>query len=164
MRRVVRMHLATPGRVGQADLAHGEHLTGARAVGDRQLDLGVSQLPGVGAALFIGVEHSVNALSAMSGVGPLHQVRVSNPAACRSANKVGDQPPRSNPTSTLRSSPTRARRSGISQRNSAARGSPGWAITTSSGSPPASVTQVSSVAGAGNFNRGTWVLAILRVP
>ena len=40
----------------------------------------------------------------------------------------------------------------------------GWAITTKSGSPAASDTQVSTVAGAGNFSRGTWVLAILRVP
>ena len=77
---------------------------------------------------------------------------------------MGDQPPRSNPTSTRRSSPTIARSCGISRRNSEANEAAGSAITTSSGSPAASVTQVSTVAGAGNFNRGTWVLEILRVP
>ena len=100
----------------------------------------------------------------MSAVAPLRQVRVSNPAASRSANSVGDQPPRSNPTSTRRSSPTVARSSGINRRSSAASEAAGSAITTSSGSPAASDTQVSTVAGAGNFNRGTWVFAILRVP
>ena len=107
---------------------------------------------------------SVNWCSSMSAVAPLRQVRVSNPAASRSANSVGDQPPRSNPTSTRRSSPTVARSSGISRRSSAAREAAGSAITTSSGSPAASDTQLSTVAGAGNFNRGTWVFAILRVP
>ena len=105
-----------------------------------------------------------NVCSSMSAVAPLRQVRVSNPAACRSANNVGDQPPRSNPTSTRRSSPTVARSSGISRRSSAAREAAGSAITTSSGSPAASDTQVSTVAGEGNFNRGTWVFAIARVP
>ena len=57
-----------------------------------------------------------------------------------------------------------ARRSGINRRSSEASEAPGWASTTSSGSPAASATQVSTVAGAGNFNRGTWVFAILRVP
>ena len=107
---------------------------------------------------------STNALASMSAVAPLRQVRVSNPAACRSANNVGDQPPRSNPTSTRRSSPTMARSWGSNRRSSAASEAAGSASTTSSGSPAASATQVSTVAGAGNFNRGTWVFAIRRVP
>jgi hypothetical protein len=43
-------------------------------------------------------------------------------------------------------------------------GGGGFGSTTSSGSPAVSDTQLSTVAGAGDFNRGTWVLAILRVP
>ena len=43
------------GGVGQADLAHRERLTGAGPVGDVQLDLGVGQCPGVGAAVLVGV-------------------------------------------------------------------------------------------------------------
>ena len=54
--RVVRMCICrVRGGVEQADLAHREHLTGAGPVGDGQLDLGVGQCPGVGAAVLVDV-------------------------------------------------------------------------------------------------------------
>jgi hypothetical protein len=93
-----------------------------------------SEPPRVSAAVLVGV-----AVGCRTG-----RIRV--------GNSVGDQPPRSTPTSTRRSSPTVARGSGISRRSSAAGEAAGSAVTTSNGSPAASHTQVSTVAGAGNFN------------
>ena len=54
--RVVRMCICRVRAVSvQADLAHREQLTRAWPVGDVQLDLGVGQCPGVGAAVLVGV-------------------------------------------------------------------------------------------------------------
>ena len=49
------VHLAGPGGVEQADLAHPEHLTGAGPFGDVEFDFGVGQCPGVGAAVLVGM-------------------------------------------------------------------------------------------------------------
>ena len=99
----------------------------------------------------------------MSAVAPLRQVRVSNPAACRSANSVGDQPPRSNPTSTRRSSPTVGAARG-SAAQLGGQGSGRFGHHHQQRIPGGPHTQLSTVAGAGNFNRGTRVFAIPRVP
>ena len=48
----------------------------------------------------------VNASAGRSGAGPLRQVSRSNPAAVMSANRAGDQPPRSKHTVTRRPWPT----------------------------------------------------------
>ena len=80
-----------------------------------------------------------------------------------SANSSGDQPPRSKQTVTRRL-PAIWRSRGSSRRSSLASDSDGSAITTSTGSPAASATQVSAVAGAGNFSRATWVFCTVRVP
>ena len=52
----------------------------------------------------------------------------------------------------LRGGPAMPRSGGSRSRIWVAREDEGWAITTSSGSPALSVTQVSSVAGPGNFS------------
>ena len=106
----------------------------------------------------------VNASAGRSGAGPLRQVSRSNPAAVMSANRAGDQPPRSKHTVTRRSWPAMARRSGSRRRSSPASESDGSATTMNTGSPSWPVTQVSIVAGAGNFSRATWVFCTIRVP
>src|SRR5674476_910428 len=58
---------------------------------------------------------SVNRSGSMFLAEPLRQVSTSKPAASMYANNFGDQPPRSNPTSTRRVSPTAQRRSGSSR-------------------------------------------------
>ena len=106
----------------------------------------------------------VNVSAGSSGAGPLRQVSRSNPAAVMSANRAGDQPPRSKHTVTRRPWPAMARRSGSSRRSSPASESDGSAVTMNTGSPSWPVTQVSIVAGAGNFSRATWVFCTFRVP
>ena len=106
----------------------------------------------------------VNSPAGTSGAGPLRQVSRSNPAPVMSANRAGDQPPRSKHTVTRRPWPTMARRSGSSRRSSPASESDGSATTMNTGSPSWPVTQVSIVAGAGNFSRATWVFCTFRVP
>ena len=64
----------------------------------------------------------------------------------------------------LASGPAMARRLGSSFLICAASEVDGSAMTTSSGSPAPSVTQVSSVAGPGNFSRATCIFCISRVP
>ena len=81
-----------------------------------------------------------------------------------SANTAGDQPPRSKHALTFRPLPTTCRSCGSSRLISAGGDSDGSATTINTGSPPESVTQVSMVAGAGNFSRATWVFCTLRVP
>jgi hypothetical protein len=53
----VRVDVHLPGSSGvvQADLAHRERFALAGPVGDVQLDLGVGQCPGVGAAVLVGM-------------------------------------------------------------------------------------------------------------
>ena len=106
----------------------------------------------------------MNASAGRSGAGPLRQVSRPNPAAVMSANRAGDQPPRSKHTVTRRPSPTTCRSWGSSRRSSPARESDGSATTMNTGSPSWPVTQVSIVAGAGNFSRATWVFCTFRVP
>ena len=81
-----------------------------------------------------------------------------------SANRSGDQPPRSKHNMGLRSSPAIWRSLGSSSLICAASEVDGSAMTTSSGSPAPSVTQVSSVAGPGNFSRATCIFCMSRVP
>ena len=138
---------------------------GAGPVGDVQLDLGVGQCPGVGAAVLVDV----------GVLGELvlrrrRRWRLCARSGCRTRPRAG----RRTTSETSRRGRTRPAPGGRRRPGRAARGSAGAArrparrpvaaITTSSGSPAASATQVSTVAGAGNFNRGTWVFAILRVP
>ena len=81
-----------------------------------------------------------------------------------SANRSGDQPPRSKHSMGLASGPAMARSPGSSSLICAASEVDGSAMTTSSGSPAPSVTQVSSVAGPGNFSRATCIFCMSRVP
>ena len=106
----------------------------------------------------------VNVSAGRSGAGPLRQVSRSNPAAVMSANRAGDQPPRSKHTVTRRPSPTTWRSCGSSRRSSPASESDGSATTMNTGSPSWPVTQVSTVAGAGNFSRAMCVFCTSRVP
>ena len=106
----------------------------------------------------------VNSSAGRSGAGPLRQVSRSNPAAVMSANRAGDQPPRSKHTVTRRPSPTTCRSCGSSRRSSPASESDGSATTMNTGSPSWLVTQVSPVAGAGNFSRAMCIFCTSRVP
>jgi hypothetical protein len=106
----------------------------------------------------------VNSAAGRSGAGPLRQVSTSNPASVMSANRAGDQPPRSKHTVTRRPPPTTCRSWGSRRRTSPASESDGSATTMNTGSPSWSVTQVSIVAAAGNFSRATWVFCTCRVP
>ena len=106
----------------------------------------------------------VNVSAGRSGAGPLRQVSRSNPASVMSANSAWDQPPRSKHTVTRRPSPTICRRWGSSRFSSPARDSDGSAATMNTGSPSWSVTQVSVVAGAGNFSLAMCVFCTVRVP
>ena len=81
-----------------------------------------------------------------------------------SANRSGDQPPRSKHKVTSRSSPARSRSWGSRSRIWLASEDDGCAITTSSGSPALSVIQVSSVAGPGNFSLATCIFCTSLVP
>src|SRR6266700_6063841 len=80
------------------------------------------------------------------------------------ANRSGDQPPRSKHKVTFRPSPARSRSFGSRSRIWLAREDDGCAITTSSGSPAPSVTQVSSVPGPGNFSLATCIFCTSRAP
>ena len=106
----------------------------------------------------------VNSSADRSGAGPLRQVSRSNPASVMSANRAGDQPPRSKHTVTRRPSPDDLPQRGSSRRSSPARESDGSATTMNTGSPSWSVTQVSMVAGAGNFSRAMCIFCTFRVP
>ena len=106
----------------------------------------------------------VNASAGMSVAGPLRQVSRSNPAPVMSANRAGDQPPRSKHTVIRRPSPAISRSCGSSRRSSPASDSDSSAATMNTGSPSWLVTQVSPVAGAGNFSLAMCVFCTVRVP
>ena len=79
-------------------------------------------------------------------------------------NTVGEYPPRSKTTVHARSGPITARSRGSSRASSPARDAEGSAVTTSTGSPSASVTQVSSVAGPAIRIRAMCAFGISLVP
>jgi hypothetical protein len=135
-----RRRLPGSGGLEQADLPHREHLALAWPFGVEG-DLGVGEPPGVDAAVLVGVAVLGEGVVVDVGGGALAPGQDVEPGRVRVVNSVGDQPPRSNPTSTRRSSPTMSRSSGINRRSSAASEAAGSAITTSSGSPAASDTR-----------------------
>ena len=81
-----------------------------------------------------------------------------------SANRAGDQPPRSKHKAGFAPGPAMSPSAGSRSRIWAAREDDGFAITTSSGSPALPVTQVSSVAGPGNFSLVTCIFWMSRWP
>jgi len=155
------VHLAGSGRVEQADLAHREHLTGGGGPRDVEGGLGVGQCPsGVRPCSSIWM-CSTNALSRRRRILPCARLGCRTPAACRTANNVADQPPRSNPTSTRRPSPTHAAQLRDQPAQLGGQRGARSAITTSSGSRRHRPPQVSSVAGR-ELQPGHMVFAILR--
>jgi hypothetical protein len=158
------VHLAGSGGLEQADLAHGKRLALAGPVGDIQLDVGVGQPPGVGAAVLVGVavlgegvfvDVGGCALTPGQGVEP-GRVQVGEQRRGPAAAVEPDQHPAvvANQRPQLGDQPAQlgGQRGGRFGRHHQQR------------IPGRIRHQVSTVAGAGNFNRGTWVLAILRVP
>ena len=146
------------------DLPQRHRLALARPLADAQLRGRVREVVLMGPAPVIGAGDGRELLSGKVGGRPLRQVSTSNPAAVMSANRAGHQPPRSKHTVARRSWPTMPRSAGSRRRSSPARESDGSATTMNTGSPPASVAQVSIVAGAGNFSRATWVFCTCRAP
>ena len=118
----------------------------------------------MGPAAVVGARDRGELVGGKVGAGPLRQVSTSNPAAVMSANRAGDQPPRSKHTVTCRPWPTMPRSAGSRRRSPPASESDGSATTMNTGSPSWPVTQVSIVAAAGNFSRATCVFCTCRVP
>ena len=162
------MDLPGPAAAGgdpAGDLPQADRLPFARPVADGQSDRGVGQIVGVLPAPVIGAaDGGERAGGQVRGrvLAPGEQVEPGRGDVGEQG--AGDQPPRSKHTVTRRPLPTTSRNCGSSRRSSPASDSDGSAATMNTGSPSWLVTQVSSVAGAGNFSRAMCIFCTVRVP
>jgi hypothetical protein len=155
---------AVPGRDPAADLPQADRLPLARPLADGERDRGVGQVVLVLPGPVIGAGDGGERVRLDVGGRALAPGEQVEPGPVMSANRAGDQPPRSKHTVTRRPWPTTCRNCGSSRRSSPASESDGSAATMNTGSPSWSVTQVSSVAGAGNFSRAMCIFCTARVP
>ena len=141
-----RVDLPGPAAAGgdpAADLPQADCLPLARPVVDGQGDRRVGQVVLVLAAPVIGAGDGRERVGGQLGgraLAPGEQVEPGR--GVMSANRAGDQPPRSKHTVTRRPWPAMARRSGSRRANSPASESDGSAVTMNTGSPSWPVTRI----------------------
>jgi hypothetical protein len=145
-------------------LPQGDRLPLARPVADRQCDRRVGQVVGMLPAAVIGAGDGGERVGGQVGGRALAPGQQVEPGPGDVGEQGRDQPPRSKQTVTRRPSPATWRSCGSSRRSSPASESDGSAATMNTGSPSWPVTQVPTMAGAGNFSRAMCVFCTSRVP
>ena len=154
--------------VAAGDLPQVQGLAFVLAAGDGQFDAGVGEVVAALAAVVAGVRHDGELAVVDGGDGLAGLVLAVGEQVEPGVDDVREQVrgPAAPVEAQQRSRAVPADAAQLREQVLiwAAREADGSAITTSSGSPRPSVTQVSSVAGPGSFSRATCIFCTSRVP